>query len=85
MGAGTTRRPTPTSTGPRAHSGGFYSNYGECFAGNVRVESPADLEAYDPTLYQLLGRVFATHHIPMDIYHGKRIRPRGRGPLSCGP
>jgi len=61
----------------------FWSNYGECFAGNVKVESPADLEAYDPTLYALLGRVFKTHRIPMDIYHAKNIRPRGRGPLAC--
>jgi hypothetical protein len=53
----------------------FYSNYGECFTGNIIVESPKDLEAYDPTLFELLGRVFNTHHIPMDIYHGKRIRP----------
>jgi hypothetical protein len=62
----------------------FWSNYGECFAGNVRVDSPADFAAYDPTLYSLLGRVFNTHHIPMDVYHGKQIRPRNRGPLECG-
>lgn len=53
----------------------FYSNYGECFTGNIIVESPEDLEAYDPVLFELLGRVFNTHHIPMDVYHGKRIRP----------
>jgi hypothetical protein len=63
----------------------FWSNYGECFAGNVRVDSPDDLKAYDPTLYALLGRVFDTHHIPMDVYHGKQIRPRNRGPLECSP
>jgi hypothetical protein len=56
----------------------FFSNYGECFTGNVIVESPEDLEAYDPTLFELLGRVFNTHHILMDVYHGKRIRP-----VSC--
>ena len=53
----------------------FFSNYGECFAGNVIVESPEDLEAYDPTLFELIGRVFNTHHIPMDVFHGKRVRP----------
>ncbi len=56
----------------------FYSNYGECFAGNVIVESPQDLEAYDPTLFALLGQVFNTHRIPMDVYHGRRVRP-----VSC--
>jgi hypothetical protein len=53
----------------------FYSNYGECFAGDVLVESPEDFEAYDPVLSELIGRVFNTHHIPMDVYHAKRIRP----------
>ena len=53
----------------------FFSNYGECFAGNVKVESPEEFEAYDPVLSELIGRVFDTHHIPMDIFHGKRIRP----------
>lgn len=53
----------------------FFSNYGECFTGNVIVESPEDLEAYDPTLFELIGRVFNTHHILLDVYHGKRVRP----------
>lgn len=53
----------------------FFSNYGECFAGDVKVESPEEFASYDPTLNELLGRVFNTHHIPMDVYHGKRIRP----------
>jgi hypothetical protein len=53
----------------------FFSNYGECFAGNVIVESPEDFAAYDPTLDELLSRVFYTHHIPMDIFHGRKIRP----------
>lgn len=56
----------------------FFSNYGECFAGNVIVESPESLEAYDPTLFELLGRVYSTHHILMDVYHGRSIRP-----VSC--
>lgn len=53
----------------------FFSNYGECFAGNVQVESPEEFEAYDPVLFGLIGRVFDTHRIPMDVFHGKRIRP----------
>ena len=53
----------------------FFSNYGECFAGDVKVESPEEFEAYDPVLGELIGRVFNTHRIPMDIFHGKRIRP----------
>ena len=53
----------------------FFSNYGECFAGGVQVESPEEFEAYDPVLFELIGRVFETHRIPMDIFHGKRIRP----------
>ena len=57
----------------------FFSNYGECFAGNVKVETPEEFAAYDPTLNELIGRVFTTHHIPMDVFHGKRIRP-----VTCG-
>lgn len=53
----------------------FFSNYGECFAGGVKVESPEELAAYDPTLHELISRVFATHRIPMDVYHARRIRP----------
>ncbi len=53
----------------------FFSNYGECFAGNIKVETPDELKAYDPRLFELLGRVFDTHRIPMDVFHGKRIRP----------
>ena len=57
----------------------FFSNYGECFAGNVKVETPEEFAAYDPTLNELIGRVFTTHRIPMDVFHGKRIRP-----VTCG-
>jgi hypothetical protein len=56
----------------------FFSNYGECFAGNVRVDTPDEFKAYDPTLYELLSRVFDTHHIPMDIFHGRQERK-----ISC--
>jgi hypothetical protein len=58
----------------------FFSNYGECFTRNIRVESPEDLEAYDPALFKLLGRVFDTHRIPMDVYHGRKVRP-----VDCRP
>ncbi len=52
----------------------FFSNYGECFAGDVTVESPDEFGAYDPVLSELIGRVFDTHRIPMDVFHAKRIR-----------
>ena len=57
----------------------FFSNYGECFAGNVKVETPEEFGAYDPKLFELIGRVFTTHRIPMDVFHAKRIRP-----VKCG-
>lgn len=56
----------------------FFSNYGECFAGNEIVESPEDLKRYDPRLFELIGRVFTTHRIPMDVFHARRVRP-----VSC--
>jgi hypothetical protein len=56
----------------------FFSNYGECFTGGVKVETPEEFAAYDPVLHELIARVFTTHRIPMDVFHGKRIRP-----VSC--
>ena len=53
----------------------FFSNYGECFAGKAKVETPEEFAAYDPKLNELIGRVYTTHHIPMDVFHGRRIRP----------
>jgi len=53
----------------------FFSNYGECFAGNVKVDSPEEFRAYDPKLFELLGRVFKTHRIPMDVFHARQVRP----------
>lgn len=50
----------------------FWSNY-EFYDGNIRVQSPADLKAYDPALYNILDQVYAGHHIPADIYYGKNI------------
>lgn len=52
----------------------FFSNYGECFAGNVKVETPDEFKAYDPKLFELIGRVYHTHRIPMDVFHARRIR-----------
>jgi hypothetical protein len=52
----------------------FWSNY-EYVDGDRRIHSPEDLRAYDPVLYELLGRVYSGHRIPMDVYHGKNIPP----------
>ncbi len=57
----------------------FFSNDGECFAGKVRVETPEEFATYDPGLNELIGRVFTSHRIPMDVFHGRRTRP-----VSCG-
>ncbi len=58
----------------------FFSNYGECFAGDIKVETPEEFASYDPTLSELISRVFSTHHIPMDVFHARRIRE-----VSCPP
>jgi hypothetical protein len=54
----------------------FWSNYAYNDNGRTIV-TPDDLKAYDPTLYELLSRVYADHHIPMDVYHA-REQTRGR-------
>ena len=46
--------------------------------GNVKVDTPDEFKAYDPALYKLIGRVLDTHRIPMDVFHGKQVRP-----VSC--
>ena len=53
----------------------FWSNI-EFYDGTTkaRVQSPDDLKAYDPVLYDLLDRVYASHHIPADIYHAREVR-----------
>lgn len=53
----------------------FWSNYG-FIDGRARVQSPDDLKAYDLRHCELLGRVYADHHIPADIYHAKNLGPR---------
>jgi hypothetical protein len=55
----------------------FWSNY-EYRDGETRVQTPEDLQKYDPKLYELLSRVYADHHIPMDVYYGKNIPPPRR-------
>lgn len=52
----------------------FWSNF-EFYDGDRRVQSPDDLKIYDPTLYNLLEKVYQGHHIPADAYHGKNLRP----------
>jgi len=52
----------------------FFSNYGECFKGNIKVDTPDEFKAYDPKLYELISRVFDSHRIPMDVFHGKQVR-----------
>ena len=56
----------------------FWSNY-EYKDGEQRVQSPDDLQKYDPKLFELLSRVYPDHHIPMDVYYGKNIPPHRRG------
>src|SRR5213083_1788208 len=51
----------------------FWSNF-EWFDGTTRLQTPDDLRAYDPALYDVLGRVYADHHIPMDVYYGRNIK-----------
>ena len=58
----------------------FFSNYGECFNGNIKVETPDEFKAYDPTLYELIGQVFETHRVPMDVFHAKQVRQ-----VTCPP
>ncbi len=52
----------------------FYSNY-EYIDKDRLINSPTDLLRYDPKLYELLGRVYPGHHIPIDVYYGKQIKP----------
>jgi hypothetical protein len=59
----------------------FWSNYEFKGApGEKMIQTPDDLKAYDPKLYELLSRVYPDHHIPMDVYYAKNIRPTPRRP-----
>ena len=55
----------------------FFSNYGECFAGNVKVETPEEFAAYDPALNELIGRVFTTPPHPDGRLSRQAHPPRG--------
>jgi hypothetical protein len=57
----------------------FWSNY-EFTDGDRKIETPDDLKQYDPKIYELLSRVYPDHHIPMDVYYGKNIKPQPRRP-----
>ena len=59
----------------------FWSNY-EYVDGERRVQSPDDLKAYAPKLYELLERVYPDRHIPADVYHGKNLKPGRRRPVA---
>jgi hypothetical protein len=57
----------------------FWSNYPwNPPDGGDRIWTPTSLEAYDPTLFALLGRVYPGHRIPADIYHGRDVRSGSR-------
>lgn len=42
----------------------------------ARLQTPEDLRAYDPALFEVLGRVYSGHHIPADVYYSRNIPPR---------
>jgi hypothetical protein len=50
----------------------FHSNF-EYRDGDRRIVSPEDLLRYDPRLFELLGRVYSDHRIPVDAYSGREI------------
>ena len=50
----------------------FWSNF-EWIDRGTRLQTPDDLRAYDPALFELLGRVYIGNHIPADVYHGRNI------------
>jgi hypothetical protein len=57
----------------------FWNNYPEVFVTEGvehTVWSPDDLKRYDPKLFAILARVYPDHRIPMDVYHGKKLRPQ---------
>ncbi len=56
----------------------FWSNM-EFYDGDRRIQTPDDLKAYDPTLYNILSKVYPGHHVPADVYYGKNLRPSKRG------
>jgi hypothetical protein len=59
----------------------FWSNI-EFYDGTTRVQSPDDLKNYDPTLYNILARVYPGHHIPCDVYYSKNLKNTRRKTLG---
>lgn len=55
----------------------FWSNY-EFFDGQQRVQTPDEFKTYDPTLYNILDRVYAGHHNPADVYYSRNLKPGRR-------
>jgi len=43
--------------------------------GQVHIQSPDDLKAYDPALYHILEQVYFGHHIPADVYYRFNVHP----------
>jgi len=52
----------------------FWSNF-EFYDGETRIQTPDDLQSYDPKLYELLNQVYFGHHNPADVYYSRNIRP----------
>ena len=63
----------------------FFSNFGECFEGGIKVDTPEEFAAYDPKLNELISRVFDSHRIPMDVFHGRQLRKVSCGTATDGP
>jgi hypothetical protein len=55
----------------------FWSNI-EFHDGDIRVQTPDDLKSYDPTLYAILDKVYASHHIPCDVFYGRNLNGRSK-------
>lgn len=55
----------------------FWSNY-EFYDQDKRIQTPEDLQSYDPALYAILTTVYAGHHIPADVYYGRNIHAPAR-------
>ena len=52
----------------------FWSNFAWNAPTGERLWTPDSLRAYDPVLFDLLGRVYTGHHIPADVYYGRDVR-----------
>ena len=52
----------------------FWSNF-EFYDGETRIQTPEDLQSYDPKLFELLNQVYLGHHNPADIYYSRNIKP----------